>query len=176
MTAFFLSVLEKTSSYGEPLSPLHRSERHCSLILLNHAKLIGGLCYTLATWYIGIETYNRPWGIAAAPPKKKLLNGARSRRRHPFVASLQKSAREKRPEYFIRDMLSSSDYLPEKVKGLTDHVSLFAFPIRTHNPASTNPEYPETQSWALFSALSINFRCIHCLFAFDYFFVTQKIV
>lgn len=33
---------EKTSSYGEPLSPPHRSERHCSLILLNHAKLIRG--------------------------------------------------------------------------------------------------------------------------------------
>lgn len=101
---------EKTSSYGErttPLSLLHRSERHCSLILLNHAKLIGGLCYTLATWYIGIETYNRPWGIAAA--LKKVLNAPHSHQ--PFVASLQKSAREKWHEYFIGDMLESFDYL-----------------------------------------------------------------
>lgn len=37
---------------------------------------------TAATWYIGIETYNRPWGISAASKKKV---GA-----YPFVASLQK--------------------------------------------------------------------------------------
>lgn len=46
-TAGLLSTLSKEEDvFRELLSPTARSERHCSLILLNHAKLIGALEYT----------------------------------------------------------------------------------------------------------------------------------
>lgn len=123
-------------------------------LLINLAKpckTYRGLCYTLATWYIGIETYNRPWGIAVAPKKtsKRALCS-----RHPFVATLQKSAREKRPEFFISDMPSTFDYLKKKKQNRAFLFRYIINPHPTHNSNATRKTGCLYWNWGILLCLA----------------------